>query len=175
MKIKNPFLLAARGICLSAVLFYISTNSTSAQTTSDQTLVENLVTNGLDMAFNAHDAKALSENFAEDGDFTNVRGTSVHGRKAIDDFHAPLFATMFKNAHTRTVSIQVRFLRPDIATVDFHWEMTGATFPDGTPFPNRKGLANATVEKRGGKWLVAVLHNTDLTESRAPARAKSNP
>ena len=29
--------------------------------------------------------------------FHNVRGDSAHGRKAVEDFHAPMFATRFKN------------------------------------------------------------------------------
>lgn len=47
-------------------------------------------------AWNKHDAKAFSMVFAEHADFTNVRGTSVHGRTEIEKFHAPFFATRFK-------------------------------------------------------------------------------
>jgi YCII-related domain/SnoaL-like domain len=37
-------------------------------------------------AWNRHDAKAFSMLFAEDADFTNVRGMSAHGRADLETF-----------------------------------------------------------------------------------------
>lgn len=114
-------------------------------------------------AWNQHDAHAFAGTFAEDADFTNVRGDSAHGRKAVEDFHAPTFATRFKNTHQTADDVKIRFLTPDIASVDIRWEMTGATDAEGTPIPIRKALLNWVVTRHSDRWLIVVMHNQDLT------------
>lgn len=113
-------------------------------------------------AWNKYDAKAFSMVFAEDADFTNVRGTSAHGRAEVEKFHAPLFATRFKDTNQKIPKSKIRFIRPDVAAVDAWWEMTGAKGPDGQDVGLRKGLLNFIMTKEDGKWLVAVMHNMDL-------------
>jgi uncharacterized protein (TIGR02246 family) len=83
-------------------------------------------------AWNHNDAKAFSMVFAEDADFSNVRGMSAHGRTAIARFHAPLFDTNFRSSHQKINEITVRFLKPDVAAVSAWWEMSGARNADGT-------------------------------------------
>jgi uncharacterized protein (TIGR02246 family) len=114
-------------------------------------------------AWNHHDAKAFAAVFAEDADFTNVRGMSASGRSRIEAFHAPLFATIFKNSHQTSTDIKIRFVRADVAAVDVHWEMTGATDPQGNPRPLRQGLLNFLMAKNDGQWQIVVMHNLDLT------------
>ena len=155
-------------ICPSAVL-------SQQGNISDQKAISSLFTNTLMNAWEAHDGKMLAESFAEDADFTNVRGASMHGRKAIADFHTELLNGMFKDSHNRTLDITVRFLRDDLASVDTHWEMSGAKWPDGTPWPDRKGLGTAIVEKHDGKWLIVVFHNMNLPEAHAPKKSADKP
>ena len=158
-----------------APLFFASLVVAQEQNVADQGMIENLFTNSLTAAWNLHDAKTMAENFSEDADFTNVRGTLVHGREAIAAFHAELFSGMFKHTHTEMSDSKIRFLGNDIAAVDMRWIMSGAMLPDGTPWPDRKGIANAIVEKRNGKWLIVILHNMDLTETHAPKQSASKP
>jgi uncharacterized protein (TIGR02246 family) len=113
--------------------------------------------------WNRHDAKAFAAVFAEDADFTNWRGTSASGRSKIAEFHAPIFATIFKNSHQRYTGIKTRFIRPDVAAVDVHWEMTGATDAQGNPRPYRQGLLNFVMAKNAERWQILVMHNLDLT------------
>jgi uncharacterized protein (TIGR02246 family) len=62
---------------------------------------------------------ALAALFAEDADFTNVRGEHAGERKAIEDMHAPLFTGfVFKGSHLTGELHGVRFLKPDIAVAD---------------------------------------------------------
>src|SRR5208282_5841498 len=68
-------------------------------------------------AWNRHDAKSFASVFAEDGDFTNWRGTGASGRSKIEEFHAPMFTTIFKNSHQTYTTIKSRFIRPDVAAV----------------------------------------------------------
>lgn len=114
-------------------------------------------------AWNMHDAKAFAAVFAEDADFTNWRGTGAGGRSEIEKFHAPMFATIFKNSHQAYTAIKTRFIRPDVAAVDVHWEMTGATDAQGIPRPDRQGLLSLVMAKNGGQWQILVMHNLDLT------------
>jgi uncharacterized protein (TIGR02246 family) len=116
-------------------------------------------------AWNKHDAKAFSMVFAEDADFTNVRGTSASGRIEIEKFHAPLFATRFKDTKQTLTKSKIRFIRPDVAAVDAWWEMTGARGPEGQNLPLRTGLLNFVMTKDGDKWRITVMHNMDLPTS----------
>ena len=116
-------------------------------------------------AWNKHDAKAFSMVFAEDADFTNVRGTSAHGRAEVEKFHAPLFATRFKDTSQKMTKTKIRFIRPDVAAVDAWWEMTGAKGREGQDISLRKGLLNFTMTKETEKWLIMVMHNMDLPAS----------
>jgi uncharacterized protein (TIGR02246 family) len=117
-------------------------------------------------AWNKHDARAFSLVFAEDADFTNVRGVSAHGRIEIEKFHAPRFATRFKATHQTITGVKIRFIKPDVAAVDARWEMTGAKSPEGKELALRKGLLNFVMTKEGGKWLITLMHNMDLPESQ---------
>jgi uncharacterized protein (TIGR02246 family) len=116
-------------------------------------------------AWNKHDAKAFSMVFAEGADFTNVRGMSASGRAEIEQFHAPLFATRFKDTSQKMTKTKIRLIRPDVAAVDAWWEMTGVKGPEGQDIPLRRGLLNLVMTKEGEKWLIMVMHNMDLPSS----------
>jgi uncharacterized protein (TIGR02246 family) len=87
---------------------------------------------------------------------------SAHGRAEIEKFHAPLFATRFKDTNQKIAKSKIRFIKPDVAAVDVWWEMTGAKGPEGQDIPLRKGLLNFVMTKEAGKWLILVMHNRDL-------------
>jgi uncharacterized protein (TIGR02246 family) len=113
-------------------------------------------------AWNRHDARALAAAFADDADFTNVFGMVAKGRPAIEALHAPLFKTIFMDNTLTVTEIRVRLIRPDVASVDVKWSMTGARDPHGNPWPEREGLLNWIATKYGDTWLVDVSHNMDL-------------
>jgi uncharacterized protein (TIGR02246 family) len=115
-------------------------------------------------AWNRHDAKAFSMLFAEDADFTNVRGMSAHGRTEVEKLHAPRFATNFKDSNQKITETKIRFIAPDVAAVDARWEMTGAKGQDGQEIPLRKGLLNFIMTRSSGQWLIMIMHNMDLPQ-----------
>jgi ketosteroid isomerase-like protein len=82
---------------------------------------------------------------------------------------------MFKDSHSRTLDITVRFLQGDLASVESHWEMSETKWPDGNPWPGRKGLGTAILEKHDGKWLIVVFHNMDLPEPHTPNKSTDKP
>jgi len=114
-------------------------------------------------AWNKHDAKEFSAVFTEDAEFTNVAGVSAVGRKAVEDFHAPRFATHFKDSNQVITRSKVKFIKPDVAAVDAWWEMTGARTPSGQNAGVRRGILSFVMVKVQDQWQVAVMHNTNLT------------
>ena len=155
-------------LSLPLLLILISSSAPSQTVTppsreQDEKGIKQVLT-GFVEAWNHHDAKAFSMVFAEDADFTNVRGMSAHGRAEVEKFHAPRFATKFKDSHQKIAEIKIRFITPDVAAVDARWEMTGAKGPDGQDIPLRKGLLNFIMTRSSGQWLIMIMHNMDLPQ-----------
>ncbi|HVJ04433.1 MAG TPA: SgcJ/EcaC family oxidoreductase [Candidatus Saccharimonadales bacterium] len=131
----------------------------------DGKTIEHLVSRFV-TAWNQHDAQALAGIFGEDADFTNVRGRSLRGREAIEQFHAPRFETMFKDSHLTSTEVRTRFTTPTSASVDVLWEMTGAVEEDGNAIPIRRGVANWLVTEHGGKWLISSMRNEEFSPDK---------
>ena len=143
------------------------TAQTSAET--DEHAIRAVMDRFMD-AWNHHDAKAFAAVFAEDADFTNVRGIGASGRQKIEDFHAPVFATIFSKSHQEYTDVKTRFIRPDIAAVDVHLKMTGVIDAQGNPRPDREGLLNFVMAKNAGRWEILVMHNLDLSALPPPPK-----
>ncbi len=147
-------------VALSFALIFTAQKQPAAAE-GDSSAVKQLVT-AYDEAFNKHDAHAVGELFAEDGDFTNMRGSSKHGRADIEQNYGNLFAAVLKNSHRTDTVKSVRFLSPEMAQVDADWEMTGTRSADGAENPVRKGLLNWMVEKKGGRWQIVIFHESEF-------------
>jgi|SRR5664279_3215728 len=154
---------------IALLLLMASSNSkgqaTDSVNTKDEELIKKVLTDFTD-AWNKHDAKAFSNVFSEDADFTNVRGTSAHGRSEVEKFHAPRFTTTFKDTYLKITQSKIRFIKPDVAAVDAWWEMTGVKSPEGQDMPPRKGLLNFIMTKNSNTWLITIMHNMDLLASQ---------
>src|SRR5579862_4992689 len=74
-------------------------------------------------AFNSHDARAVSMTFTEDAEFINIQAATSTGRSGIEQHLAPLFTGRLKTAHRDVTLRGIRFLRPDLATVDIDYVM----------------------------------------------------
>lgn len=62
---------------------------------------------------------------------------------------------MIKSSSTgkQTISIeQVRFVTPELATVDGSWLVTGARGADGKELPPMNGRGFELVQKKNGRW-----------------------
>ena len=121
-------------------------------------------------AWNVHDPRAFAACFAKDADFTNVFGMAAKGRDAVEQFHAPIFETMFRESRLSATDTRTRFLRNEIAAVDVRWEMTGARDPMGKEWPKRKGLMSLIAMQDGSRWSIAVMHNMDIADDMAAAQ-----
>ena len=123
-----------------------------------------------EVAFNAHDAKALAALFLPNGEFTNVVGVSAKGRKAIEEFHAPMFEGKpgffsFKNSILKNQVPKISVIKADIASVDVFWSMDKCSLPDGSESKNRRGLVTLLMVKDNGKWGIAIMHNAEMPPS----------
>ena len=121
-------------------------------------------------AWNVHDPRAFAACFAADADFTNVFGMAAKGRDAVEQFHAPIFETMFRDSRLSATEMRTLFLNDAIAAVDVRWEMTGARDPKGKEWPKRHGLMSLIAMQDGKSWSIAVMHNMDIADDMAAAQ-----
>ena len=115
-------------------------------------------------SWNAHDAKAYTESFAEDAEFTTVFGNVNRGKKTIEEGHAFVFTRMFKNSRVTIRDTAVRFIKPGVVSVHIRWSMTGATQPDGTPWKERKGILAWIVVNQNQRWEIVEAINSETLE-----------
>lgn len=125
----------------------------------DEKLVRETATAQQD-TWNRHDAKGYAALFTEDGDCVNVVGWWWKGRKEIEAKLTQAFQFVFRDSVMKIEDVQVRFLSPKIAIAHVRWTMQGAKTPPNIPEP-RVGLQTLTMQKIGGKWLIAAFQNTN--------------
>ncbi|MFJ4010568.1 SgcJ/EcaC family oxidoreductase [Streptomyces sp. NPDC090026] len=103
----------------------------------------------------AGDARRFAASFAEDCDFTTVRGGKPAGRAGIEAGHAALFRGPYASTTLDTELRAVRFLRPDLATVD---AASAIRAPGGAVRTRTHALA--VVERTAERtWLITAFHN----------------
>jgi uncharacterized protein (TIGR02246 family) len=122
---------------------------------------------GFSDGWNSHDAHAMCASLADDVQWVSWRGDVSHSRKQVEDDHATLFADLYKNSHRTDAVKAIRFLTPELASVDNYWSMTGAKMRDGSDWPYRAGYVNFLMAKRGGRWVIIVSHTADFN-AKAP-------
>ena len=120
-------------------------------------------------SFSRHDAHAAAMTFAEDADFTNMRGVHNHGRKEIEAHLAMIFAGNLGSARRTDMVKSIRFVTPAIAEVDADTVISGTKAVDGSEVPPRKGLMVTTMTKQNGRWFISIFHEVEFPAA-APAR-----
>lgn len=105
--------------------------------------------------WNSHDAHAVALRYVEDGDFSSVKAEPSHGRKELEDHYNTIFTTFLKNAQTTDTVRSIRFLAPDLASVDIDWLVKDPAAPGGVL---RKGLLTWIMSKRNGQWMIVIYH-----------------
>ena len=166
---KHSVLLSVMAAVFAVCIVALPVHSADSKTRpKDEESIRQVVT-AFNAAVNKHDARAFSMVFHEDADFTNVWGMRSRGRKPIEDFHRPLFEgdgapggpPSFKHAVFKVLDTHIRFLRPEVASVDVTWSQTGGVL-NGKDWGPRKGLLMWMVTKERGVWSISVMHNMEL-------------
>jgi uncharacterized protein (TIGR02246 family) len=116
--------------------------------------------------FSRHDAHGVAMTFAEDADFTNMRGSHSHGRADIEKWFASLFRGNLKDSLRTDTVRSIRFFTPELAGVDAETVITGAKAADGSEIPPRKGLMIVMVTKQNGRWLIGTFHEAEYPAPR---------
>jgi uncharacterized protein (TIGR02246 family) len=135
-------------------------------TPEDDAAIKQVVA-GFSEGWNSHDAHTMCLALADDVQWVSWRGDISHSRKQVEDDHASLFAGLYKNSHRIDNVKAIRYLTPDLASVDNYWTMTGAKMRDGSDWPYRAGYVNFLMAKRGGRWVIIVSHTADFN-AKAP-------
>jgi uncharacterized protein (TIGR02246 family) len=168
---RHPRSLAAILIAMLAAPLTIRVAHANAtpdsSRTGDDAAVREVVA-GFSDGWNRHDAHAMCASVAEDVRWVGWRGDVAQSRKEVEDNHATLFADLYKNTHRTDRVESIRYLGPELASVDDFWTMTGARTREGADWPYRAGYANFLMAKRGGRWMVVVSHTADFN-AKAPA------
>ena len=118
------------------------------------------------VAWNRGDARAFSSSFAEDGSFTNIRGTVFYGQRAFEERHVEIFRTFFKGSKLAMSPSKVRFVRPDVAIVDVETELS--ELKDSPPGirPGCDGHIRTRLQevfvRTAGEWRIESYHNVDV-------------
>src|SRR6187399_595319 len=108
------------------------------------------------------DARAFADLFAPDADFTNVVDSSIHGRENIYRHHVNVFKNRPPTRKNNVNSYNIRFLRPDIASVEIRWDNIHSMGPDGATLPNRDGVWISVMTKENGEWHFKIVRNVFL-------------
>ena len=117
-------------------------------------------------AWNVGDAKAFSASFAENGSFTNIRGSVFYGHRAFEDRHVEIFRTFFKGSKLAMSPTRIRFVRPDVAIVDIMTEVSQLSGAPPGVTPGGGGRIRTRLQevfvKNAGEWRVESYHNVDV-------------
>jgi uncharacterized protein (TIGR02246 family) len=108
-------------------------------------------------AWNAGDAAAFAAPFSATADFIAFEGTHLKGRRAIVEFHQPLFDGELKGTRLDGEVEFVRFLAPDVAVMHAR---CGTVLAGGDrTIPSRESMQLFVATRRGGEWRVEAMLN----------------
>ncbi len=122
------------------------------------------------------DPRLLADLFTEDGDFTNVVDSTIHGRENIYAHHYKLWV-ITKRPATRTLHVlgyHIRFISPDVAAIELRWDNIHTAETDGTILPNRDGVLVSVMTKQHNQWYLAVARNLFLHDGTPGHELKKN-
>ena len=134
----------------------------ASPTSRDETRIRSMVDQALNR-LNQGDTTAFDEFWDEDADYVGVTGTLTKGRTQIQ----ALFRQAAGRSGHQTATIeQVRFITPEIATVDGTWTVTGARDPNGQELAPIKGRGFEVVQKKNGRWRFLVTREMVIFGAR---------
>lgn len=110
-------------------------------------------------AFHKGDAQAVAALWAPDGEYTDVTGSQLRGREAIEKAFHVMFSD-HKDLKVRIEGLSLRFVTPEVAIEEGISEVFA---PDGGA-PSRARYANVHV-KKDGQWLLSSVRESAITPS----------
>jgi uncharacterized protein (TIGR02246 family) len=124
-------------------------------------------------AWNRGDAPAWSASFSEEADFVNIRGELYHGRAAITQLHARIFAAPFKGSHTTMHIRLLSKLALGVALIETENEVVNFTILPPGIVPTSSGVLKTRMKyiavQRGDAWQIISGQNTAILPTRSPS------
>jgi uncharacterized protein (TIGR02246 family) len=117
------------------------------------------VVKDLEKAFNAHDAVALSEQFAVEASWTNAVGTRLDGRAQIAEFSKPAMEGFLRYAYARYDVEKLLEIADGVIAVNVHQTPTDSA---GTPVEGPHGATTYVIARREGGWRIVVGQNSSV-------------
>jgi uncharacterized protein (TIGR02246 family) len=138
--------VVAISVCLG--LFQVAPPKQQSREEDERT-IRNMVDQTI-ARLNRGDVTAFDDYWDESADYVAVDGRLIKGRAQIQE----LFRQMIRGSAGQQSGIieQIRFITPELATVDGSWTITGARDRSGNVLPDLKGRGFELVEKKYGKW-----------------------
>lgn len=99
------------------------------------------------------DGAGFAAIFANDADFINIRAQALRGRDEIARHHTAIFTTIYRGSSVRIGDLRIRFIRPDVATIE---AASAVTLPSQ---PERHAHMLAVAVRTDGRWAIQALHN----------------
>jgi uncharacterized protein (TIGR02246 family) len=166
-KMRFPYIITVQVILLSLLLALcaVPARSQSSGSEADSAAIKQAC-GDFSESFSRHDAHGVAMTFAEDADFTNMRGIHSHGRTDIEKWFASLFRGNLKDSQRTDAVRSIRYFSPDLAAVDADTVITGTKTADGSEIPARKGLMVVLMVKQNGRWFIGTFHESEYPMPR---------
>lgn len=134
---------------VAMALFGLGTVYAASTKEEDERTIRGIVDQAV-ARINSGDVSAFDDFWDENADYVGADGTLIKGKAQMKE----LFRMMAKSrTGQQTASVeQIRFITPELATVDGLWTVTGARDAEGKEFPPIKGRGFELVQKRDGRW-----------------------
>ena len=164
---RFPYIIVAEAISvvLLTMPFAVPAQGPRSVSEADSTAIRQLCAD-FSENFSRHDAHGVAMTFAEDADFTNMRGSHSRGRADIEKWFASLFHGNLKDASRTDTVKSIRFFTPELAAVDADTVITGTKAADGSEILPRKGLMIVVAAKQNGRWLIGTFHESEYPAPR---------
>jgi uncharacterized protein (TIGR02246 family) len=131
--------------------------------TSDNAQIISIIHNW-ETSWNSHDMHAFANLFHEDGIWILWTGEVWKGKNAIEEGHANVHKTIFRNSIQKEEVEEISFVGPEAAVVRFYSTLTGdERYPDKV-VRSRKILI---ITKRNNVWKVGWGQNTRFPDVTA--------
>jgi uncharacterized protein (TIGR02246 family) len=141
-------------------------SGTNALASDDDAAVRKVIAD-YEVAWNAHDMKAIGKLFREDAECINIVGMHWHGRDAIVTAHTAYHETMFKNHRIKTDAVEVRSLGGGHAIAVVTTTNDAFTTPGGQVMSKAQNRQTYVMTKGLDGWKVAHFHNVRVDADAA--------
>jgi uncharacterized protein (TIGR02246 family) len=138
--------------CLSLIAIWMCAGTVYAASSheEDERAIRSIVEQAISR-LNQRDVTVFDDFWDENADYVAVDGTLIRGRAQIQALFRRM-ATSDSMGKQATSVEQIRFITPEVATVDGSWTVTDARSPDGKELPPIRGRGFELALKKNGRW-----------------------